>query len=115
MNEYYTHEEIAFIHDSGSLFHAALMGFGDAKDDGDIHSNQFLSFTPMDWQDCHLLQAADLVAYDSFKVINQRLHHNPLALRKSLEELVGQKTPIICAYVQPGAFSEAHAKWKDAQ
>ncbi len=103
MQTYRPGERVTFMHDSGPLFAPALRAFSQVKHDG---ADQFVTLAPMDWRDCSMLQPADMVAYDSFKVINRRLHDDPLAVRKSLEELVGRKTPIICGYLKPGAFAE---------
>jgi hypothetical protein len=111
MREIYSHERITFIHDSGSLFRSALNGFEQAKTDPKVNSGQFVSFAPMDWQDCVLLQAADMVAYDTFKLTNTRLHSNSEAIRKSLEVLVGKGTPIVAGHLETGAFTRFVDDW----
>jgi hypothetical protein len=114
MFEYHTNERITFIHDSGTQFNTARDAFNRVKNSGIKGSGQFVTFTPMDWQDCHLLQTADMIAYDSYKVIDKKLHHDPDAVRKSLEALVGQDTPIIFSYIKPGGLRELYEEWEAA-
>jgi hypothetical protein len=112
MQEYYIPERVTFIHDSGPMFPVAHSAFEMAKKDPSVNSEQFVSFVPMDWQDCILLQPADMMAYDGFKVCGKRLQGEADAKRKSLDALRQKRMPLIVGHLAPGGFTEYFEEWK---
>ena len=72
MKEYYTQERITLMHDAGDMYPWARNAFKMAQSNVKTVVDQFITIAPMDWWNCHLLQPADMVAYDSFKVLNKR-------------------------------------------
>jgi len=107
MRDYYSDERITCFHDSGKMFDAALLAFRHEQKT----CGQFISFAPIDWQDCPLLQPADMVAFDAFKVTNQRLHGNPDFQRRSLESLVARTNPIFLGHFKPGVIAKDYGRW----
>jgi hypothetical protein len=71
----YAAERISLIHDRTSRHDSVLLdAFNAMKDDESFkHRNRFTTIAPMGWEDCILLQPADLIAYENFKII-ERTH-----------------------------------------
>jgi Protein of unknown function (DUF3800) len=72
--ERYETDEMAFIHDA-SQYHAVLSDtFEGLKNDiGITNRKRLASIEAKSWKDEPLLQAADLIAYENFKVIERRI------------------------------------------
>jgi hypothetical protein len=59
------------------------------------YSELFTTIAPMRWQDCVALQPADMIAFDTFKLLDCNIHRPSVArLRKSLEALMGNGVQI---------------------
>jgi hypothetical protein len=59
---------IALIHDRSDYNQQILNGFDHAKNDSTFEGREiFVSITAQGWEDCVPLQAADLLAYETFK------------------------------------------------
>jgi hypothetical protein len=75
------------IFDRGPYASSMLQGFNLVlADKGFEHAQCFPSFTSMGWEQCIPLQAADLIAYESFKEACRQI--NPRKRRKTLELLL---------------------------
>ena len=85
----------AFIHDRGDLAVSAQKAFEMVRE----KSPQFGGLMPGGWEDFVPLQPADMVAYDIFKRFNKR-YAGADQIRKSLQRLVDQGTPIIAGCVE---------------
>ena len=95
MEQYYPSERITFIHDRGDLAVSAQKAFEMVRE----KSPQFVGLMPGGWEDFVPLQPADMVAYDIFKRFNKR-YAGADQIRKSLQRLVDQGTPIIAGCVE---------------
>jgi len=102
---YYPSEKITIFYDGGKLSPMAHRAFlslkNDAPKDGESLAEHFATMAPMAWQDCLLLQPADLLAYEGMKRLDG--HMAGKAIRKSLAALLGKKVDIGIA-----AFSDAY-------
>ena len=59
----YIKDRIALIHDRSAHDAVLLQAFRHMKNDGTlIHRKRFTTIAPMGWEDCILLQPADLLA-----------------------------------------------------
>jgi hypothetical protein len=84
---------IALIHDRSSRDGDMLAAFNLMKDDVTFDGREhFTTIAPMGWEDCIPLQAADLLAYETFKDAANRISPNPRPRRKSLESLFEPNT-----------------------
>jgi hypothetical protein len=100
-------EQVAVIYDRGKLSEwAALKAFASMKADSGWDSRKyFLSATPRGWEECIPLQAADLLAYEGYKVVDRQNIEN-VGLRRSLESIIGHGVPIQVQTFQPNAFKK---------
>lgn len=89
---HYPGEQITVLYDQGSLSAAACRAFNSLKDDP-VVSPAFYTMGPVGWQDCSLLQPADLLAYEGMKRLDGRLTGR-VAIRKSFASLLGEKVDI---------------------
>jgi hypothetical protein len=101
MEQYYPSERITFIHDRGDLAVAAQQAFEAVRE----KYPQFVGLMPGGWEDFIPLQPADMVAYDLFKRISKR-YTGVDQVRRSLQRLVAQGTPIIAGHLKPGAMKD---------
>jgi len=85
--------KIELIHDRSSRDGDMLSAFDQAKDDVTFEGrDHFTTIAPMGWEDCIPLQAADLLAYETFKDSANRISTKPRPRRKSLESLLEPST-----------------------
>jgi hypothetical protein len=85
--------KIAFIHDRSSRDGDMLSAFNHMKDDASFQGrDHFTTIAPMGWEDCIPLQAADLLAYETFKDAANRISPTPRPRRKSLDSLFEANT-----------------------
>jgi hypothetical protein len=85
--------KIAFIHDRSNRDGDMLSAFNQMKDDITFEGrHHFTTIASMGWEDCIPLQAADLLAYETFKDASNRISAIPRPRRKSLESLFEQDT-----------------------
>jgi hypothetical protein len=100
-------QKVTIFHDSGAFVAEAqyvFQNFEGCKD-------QFVSLSPLRWQDCPALQMADLIAYEVMKMAHKRLKGDE-AIRKSLQAIMGKKIPGTFAWIRRGAFQEVKS-WID--
>ena len=80
-------EMLALIHEHGDYDAVLLDAFNRKLLDPALkHRDKFLSFTAMKPENCILLEAADFIAYESFKAVDRELQGHKR--RKSLELLL---------------------------
>jgi hypothetical protein len=87
----YPDDQIRLHHDRCDYDGALADAFGQVLDDPTFkRANQYASITPADWQNCVMLQPADLIAYENFKEGMQHYYPNPKikGRRKSLEAIL---------------------------
>jgi hypothetical protein len=78
---------IALIHDRSNYNQQILSAFDHAKNDSTFEGREiFVSITAQGWEDCVPLQAADLVAYETFKDAENRVTGR--SRRKSLTSIL---------------------------
>jgi len=87
-NKKYSSESISIVHDQTAGFDAVLLdAFNDQLADENFKfRKQFTTIAPMSWKDCVLLQPADLIAYENFK-ISERVHSGH-GMRKIMEYIL---------------------------
>jgi hypothetical protein len=84
---------IALIHDRSSRDGDMLAAFNHMKEDVTFKGREhFTTIAPKGWEDCIPLQAADLLAYETFKDAANRISPKPRPRRKSLESLFEPNT-----------------------
>jgi hypothetical protein len=79
----------------GSIARAEFDGFVKNPEVKDL-ARFFVTGAPLAWEDCVALQPADLMAYEGFKRVSDVKSGKDL-IRKSLEAMLGKKTPITVA------------------
>ena len=81
--------QIALIHDRSPYDAVLLRAFNQMLDDQGFEGRKyFLSITPLAWEQCIPLQAADLLAYEHMKDADRRVTGSPRQQRKSLAALL---------------------------
>jgi hypothetical protein len=94
--------KVAIIHDWANDYNKVIKeAWTRTKDDSrwpQANRDLFVSCTPMKWQDRIALQPADLIAYDTFKLLDQTIHSTP-KMRKSLQSLIGNGKPVLARYI----------------
>jgi hypothetical protein len=80
-------EQIELVHDRSTYGAILLEAFNHMKNDATfIGREKFLTLSSKTWKDCILLQLADLLAYENFKIIERELAGQPR--RKSMERIL---------------------------
>jgi hypothetical protein len=66
-------DPLTIIHDWSDCNSVLLDAFGHLKDDMSLkHHDKLVTIVPMTWQECLLLQPADFIAYENFKIVERR-------------------------------------------
>lgn len=100
MREVRPGDRVMLIHDHGDWDKVALDVYNSMVDDPKWKSRHvFHSITPLTWRDSIGLQAADLAAYETFRVLNAKLATNQTSMRYALRHLVAQEMPMIARYI----------------
>jgi hypothetical protein len=87
----FSNDHIALIHDRCDYNAALLQTFNQMKADTTFrYRDYFSTITPMSWEDCIPLQAADLLAYENFKEAESK--NTKRNRRKTLEFLLDLRT-----------------------
>lgn len=85
--------KIAFIHDRSSRDGDMLAAFNQLKEDVTFAGREhFTTIASMGWEDCIPLQAADLLAYETFKDAANLASSKPRPRRKSLDSMFEPNT-----------------------
>jgi len=81
-------DRIALIHDRTTGFDSVLLDAFNAmrKDESFIYKDRFTTIAPMGWGDCILLQPADFLAYENFKIGERK--RAGASRRKVMDELL---------------------------
>jgi hypothetical protein len=83
----YSDQRVSLVHDRTDFGSVLLDAFNAIKNDPAYkHNSRFTTIAPMGWQDCILLQPADLIAYENFKLIERK--HAKKTRRKFMERLL---------------------------
>ena len=83
--------KITLIHDRCQYNGTILQSFDKLKDDPSFkHRSCFTTLAPMSWEDCRLLQSADLLAFENMKEVERQGTNRPR--RKTLELLLDLDT-----------------------
>jgi hypothetical protein len=94
--------QVAIIHDWANEYNKVInAAWTKRKDDSrwpQVNRDLFISCTPMKWTSRIALQSADLIAYDTFKLLDGTIHSTP-RMRKSLQSLIGNGKPVIARYI----------------
>jgi hypothetical protein len=91
---------VAIIHDwAGERYNAVIQqAFAKMRDDTRwSRRDLFISCTPMKWRDCTPLQAADMIAFDTRKLLDGTIHSTP-QMRRSLQAILDKGTPVKARY-----------------
>jgi hypothetical protein len=106
---HYPAEKITIFYDRGKLSSMATVAFNSLKNDayagGEDLAPHFFTMAPVGWEDCSLLQPADLLAYEGMKRVDSHLAGRA-AIRKSLAELLGKSIDIGVAGFTDAYFVE---------
>lgn len=93
--------KIALVHDHGPWDVCALQAFNAwMAEDSWGEKDRFIGITPLRWQDDVGLQAADLIAYESMRAIDDELWRKKqsIPMRYALRTLVSNDVPIYGVY-----------------
>jgi hypothetical protein len=92
---------VAIVHDwAGARYNAVIQeAFSRMREDARWRDRDlFISCTPLQWQDCVLLQVADMIAFDTRKLLDQTIIRSSPQMRRSLEALLGKGVPVKARY-----------------
>jgi hypothetical protein len=105
MREVRPGDQVMLVHDHGDWDATALSVYNDMVDDKRWASRHvFHSITPLTWKQSVGLQAADLAAYETFRVLKSKLATNQTTMRYALRHLVAQEMPMIPRYIDRRAL-----------
>jgi hypothetical protein len=99
---------VAIIHDHTNGYDGVILNaFNSMMDDPAVpHFRKlFTTIAPMRWQDCVPLQPADMIAFDTFKLIDGAIY-STARLRKSLQAMVGQGVRVAAHHFNEAALLE---------
>jgi len=105
MSKYAPYERIVLFHDWGNYNTAALQAFTAQKDDPKFSFGHFFTtIAPLHWQDCPVLQPADLLAYELMKELDRKLS-STRQMRRFLRQLLSKpELPVYAKYVDKQAL-----------
>lgn len=87
-------EKVAVVYEHGKFNSAGQSAFDSTKDSPKFpNRDDLLTMAPMDWQNCALLQPADLIAYEGFKLVDRR-PESVREFRKSLQRIIGTRLTV---------------------
>jgi hypothetical protein len=106
---HYPDEKITIFYDRGKLSSMAAVAFHSLKNDsyasGEDLAPYFVTMAPLGWEDCILLQAADLLAFEGMKRVDGHIAGNTV-IRRSFAELLGKKVDMGVAGFTDAYFTE---------
>jgi hypothetical protein len=108
--------EVAIIHDWANKYNAILSSaFSKMVEDQRFeYRNIFKTIAALHWFDSACLQPADLIAFDTFKLLAATLRCTTPKMRKSLEALLGGGTPVKARYINRSTLVKLKALQKEA-
>jgi hypothetical protein len=91
---------VAIIYDHTSGYNGVVQDAFDGvlAELGPRYQNLFVTIAPMRWQDCVQLQPADMIAFDTRKLLDSTLHSSSAKMRRSLQNLVGKGVHVEARY-----------------
>jgi hypothetical protein len=91
---------VAIIHDWANEYNVTISDAFTAQQENPkwAHRDLFISCTPMKWQDRIALQSADMIAFDTFKLLDGTTHSTP-RMRRSLQALLDGQIPVLARYI----------------
>ena len=92
---------VAIIHDWAGEYNGVIADAFTAQQDNPMwkHRELFTTIAPMKWQDRIALQAADMIAFDTFKLLDGTLHADSVKMRRSLQSLLDGQIPLKARYI----------------
>lgn len=97
---------IFIVHDAGNWDVEALQSYNSMVNDQRWQSrHRFVGITPGKWQDHVGLQASDLIAYETFKHLDNKLFRNTAQVRHALRSLL-PSLPLYAKYWDKPVLSE---------
>jgi len=98
---------VGLVHDHGPWDKFALEGYKKwINDDSWDCRNRFLGITPRSWKDDVGLQAADLIAYESMRHIDNALWNPDSQMRHGLRNLLSSDVPVFGVYHSRSGLAE---------
>jgi hypothetical protein len=93
---------VTIIHDQTTGYNGVISDafYRFLEEAGDRYKELFVTIAPMKWQDCVPLQPADMIAFDTFKLLDGTVHSSA-RMRRSLQALLGK-----AAHIEGRYFSE---------
>jgi hypothetical protein len=82
-------EQVAVVYDRGPFKGAALSAFDSFKEGPTVNKRDIVTMAPMGWEDCTALQPADMICFESRKLINSG-QKNLEQFRRSLQRIIGK-------------------------
>lgn len=104
LDEQYPQERVTVIHDWG-FNGVAQFAFNSTLRSHNAYG-KLVAISPMRWQDCGALQAADLMAYEGSKLCF-RSRNNISEIRKSFRRVLGSKVGLSVGYLDESIFKQA--------
>jgi hypothetical protein len=101
IQEYGAGYRVAIIHDHTQGYDGVILdAFNCMMDDPMVphYKEMFTTIVPMRWQDCTLLQPADMIAFDTFKLVDGSVHRSTEHMRKSLRALMRKGVRLAAHY-----------------
>jgi hypothetical protein len=91
---------VVVIHDTAPGYNGIIRDAFDKllAELGPRYRELFVTITPLRWQDCVQLQCADMIAFDTFKLLDKTLHASSAKMRRSLQNLVGKGVHVEARY-----------------
>lgn len=100
MREVRPGDQVMLIHDHGDWDADALAAYNHMVNDPRwVSRDVFHSITSLTWRQSVGLQAADLAAYETFRVLKTKLATDEISLRYALRHLQAQGIPMIARYI----------------
>ena len=98
-------DQVLLIHDHGDWDAEAEAAYKKMVEDTRWEPRRkFQGILTLTWEESIGLQASDLIAYETFKLVDKVLFHNSRELRKALSALVRERVPISARYIHEPAL-----------
>jgi hypothetical protein len=104
-------QRVAIIHDRTTGYDGVILdAFNFMMNDLALpkYRQLFTTITPMRWQDCIRLQPADMIAFDTFKLLDGTINSSG-KMRRSLQALVGAGVTVAARYYGESSLKELAA------
>jgi hypothetical protein len=92
MRKNYPDDRVTVFYDQSKNFDSIVTGvYRDFRQEYPDFARRIVTVAPLAWQDCIVLQAADLLAFEGLK----RIYTTQKDMRKALRAALGKKTPLV--------------------